>query len=255
MQRRIIAPRRTLSLTSRNRIDKRYVSSAAFLSRKNDRQERRRRPLLLTQTGNKREFARRSGRHEAPKRDYYEVLGVPRGASKDEIKKAYRIAAKKFHPDISKEKDAAAKFQQVSEAWEVLGNDEKRALYDQYGSSADEMGNAGGPHVDPFEAFREAFGGMGGGAFSGGGRRGFTFHSSSGGINSEELEDLFSEFFGEARRPRGPRRGADVRLSLRLNFMDAARGDENRQIEWYEVLRDGRRGAKKNSNCANSTWH
>ena len=91
------------------------------------------------------------------KRDYYEVLGVPRSATAAEIKKAYRKLAKEHHPDAGGD---AAKFQEASEAYEVLSDTEKRQGYDAYGHAAQDLGGAGG---DPFEAFRQAFGGQAGG--------------------------------------------------------------------------------------------
>ncbi|KAJ8601288.1 hypothetical protein CTAYLR_007753 [Chrysophaeum taylorii] len=159
----------------------------------------------------------------ALKRDYYEVLGVPRGASKSEIKKAYLKLAKKYHPDTSSEPDSD-KFVEAGEAYEVLSDDEKRGLYDRYGHAATDMG--GQEHVDPFEAFRQAFGSQRAGR--------------------DEFEDLLHDFFGGGarRRPRGPRRGHDVQLGLRLSFMEAARGVENKDVEWSEILRDGRRGER-----------
>jgi len=173
----------------------------------------------------------------AAKRDWYEVLGVPRDASKQEIKKAYFALAKKYHPDTSKEADAVRKFQEASEAWEILGDDEKRAAYDQFGHAAEEMGGGpggGGERMDPFEAFRQAFGQQGG----------FSSHPQA-----HDLEDLLDDFFGEAtgrgRRKRGPRRGPDVQLGLRLSFMEAAKGVEGKEIEWFEITRDGRRGDKQ----------
>ncbi|EAL12347.1 dnaJ protein, partial [Bacillus cereus G9241] len=99
------------------------------------------------------------------KRDYYEVLGLSKGASKDEIKKAYRRLAKKYHPDVSKEENAIEKFKEVQEAYEVLSDDQKRAQYDQFGHAGANQG----------------FGGFGGGGDFGGG---FGF------------EDIFSSFFG-----------------------------------------------------------
>src|SRR5215470_9691685 len=100
------------------------------------------------------------------KRDYYEVLGVEKQAGEDEIKKAYRKLATKYHPDKNPgDKTAEEKFKELGEAYEVLSDEQKRALYDQYGHAAFDrrsggFGRAGGFH-DPFEVFREVFGGGG----------------------------------------------------------------------------------------------
>ncbi len=132
------------------------------------------------------------------KRDYYEVLGVSKSASKDEIKKAYRKLSKKYHPDINKEPGADEKFKEVKEAYEVLSDDQKRSHYDQFG------------HTDP----NQGFGGFGGGDFGGFG--GF--------------EDIFSTFFGgggsRRRDPNAPRQGADLQYTMTLNFEDAVFGKE-----------------------------
>lgn len=77
------------------------------------------------------------------KRDYYEVLGVSKDASKDEIKKAYRKMARKYHPDVNKEEDAADKFKEAKEAYEILGNEQKRAQYDQFGHAGTQGGQGG----------------------------------------------------------------------------------------------------------------
>jgi molecular chaperone DnaJ len=132
------------------------------------------------------------------KRDYYEVLGVSKSASKDEIKKAYRKLSKKYHPDINKEPDADEKFKEVKEAYEVLTDDQKRAHYDQFG------------HTDP----NQGFGGFGGGGDFGG----------FGGF-----EDIFSTFFGgggRRRDPNAPRQGADLQYNMTLAFEDAVFGKE-----------------------------
>src|SRR5436305_5744632 len=102
------------------------------------------------------------------KRDYYEVLGVSRGAEAEEIKKSYRKLAIKYHPDKNPgDKEAEEKFKELGEAYEVLNEPQKRAAYDQYGHAAFDrrsggFGRSGGFH-DPFEIFREVFGGGGGG--------------------------------------------------------------------------------------------
>ena len=130
------------------------------------------------------------------KRDYYEVLGVSKTASDDEIKKAYRKLSKKYHPDINKAEDAADKFKEVAEAYEVLSDSHKRAAYDQYGHAS----------TDP------NFGsGFGGGGFGGGGFGGFT-----GGF-----DDIFDTFFGGGGRSRNynaPRQGSDLQYRLHLKF-------------------------------------
>ncbi len=132
------------------------------------------------------------------KRDYYEVLGVSKNASKDEIKKAYRKLSKKYHPDINKEADAADKFKEITEAYDALTDDNKRAHYDQFG------------HADP----NQGFGGFGGGADFGGG---FGF------------EDIFSSIFGGGTRrrdPNAPRQGADLQYTMTLKFEEAVFGKE-----------------------------
>ncbi|MFJ5768553.1 molecular chaperone DnaJ [Psychrobacillus sp. NPDC093180] len=130
------------------------------------------------------------------KRDYYEVLGVSKGASQDEIKKAYRKLSKQYHPDINKAADADAKFKEITEAYEVLSDDQKRAQYDQFG------------HAGP----NQGFGGFGGGD-------GFGF------------EDIFSSFFGgggssRRRDPNAPRKGSDLQYTMTIEFEEAVFGKE-----------------------------
>lgn len=142
----------------------------------------------------------------ATKRDYYEVLGLSKGATDDEIKKAYRKLSKKYHPDINKEPDAEEKFKEISEAYEVLSDQQKKAAYDQYGHAATDPNYGGGDG---------GFGGFGGGGFSGGGFGGF--------------EDIFDSFFGGAGRtvdPSAPRQGADLQYNLDLKFEEAIFGTE-----------------------------
>ncbi|WP_049059300.1 molecular chaperone DnaJ [Enterococcus faecium] len=142
----------------------------------------------------------------ATKRDYYEVLGLSKGASEDEIKKAYRKLSKKYHPDINKEPDAEEKFKEVSGAYEILSDPQKRAAYDQYGHAG----------TDPNYGAGGAGGGFGGfGGFSGGGFGGF--------------EDIFDSFFGGGGRsvdPNAPRQGADLQYTVDLSFEEAIFGVE-----------------------------
>lgn len=130
------------------------------------------------------------------KRDYYEILGVEKSASPDEIKRAYRKLARQYHPDVNKEDpNAEEKFKEVKEAYEVLSDENKRARYDQYG------------HQDPTQ-------GMGGG-FEGAG------FSDFGGFG-----DIFDMFFGGNGGRRGPQRGADLEYELAVAFEEAAFGTE-----------------------------
>ncbi|MGI6265052.1 MAG: molecular chaperone DnaJ [Acutalibacteraceae bacterium] len=134
----------------------------------------------------------------ADKRDYYEVLGVSKGASDDEIKKAYRQAAKKYHPDLNPgDKEAEVHFKEVNEAYEVLSDPQKKARYDQFGHAG----------VDP---------NFGAGGYGGAGFDGMDF----------DLGDIFSSFFGGGRRqnPNAPRRGSDVGASVVISFEESARG-------------------------------
>ncbi len=137
-----------------------------------------------------------------PKRDYYEILGVEKGAGDEEIKKAYRKMAVKYHPDKNAGNKAAEEsFKEVGEAYEVLSDPQKRAAYDQYGHAAFDrraggFGRTGGFH-DPYEIFREVFGGG----------------------------SIFDDLFGGGHSdPTPPQRGEDLRYDLELTFEEAAHG-------------------------------
>jgi curved DNA-binding protein len=139
-------------------------------------------------------------------KDYYKVLGVERTAGADDIKKAYRKLAHKYHPDVSKEKDAKEKFQEIGEAYETLKNAEKRAAYDQLGS-----GFAAGQEFRPPPDWGEQFG------------RGGNQHAS---FDEADLADLFAGLSG--RRPGGrfPMPGQDYEVDTRITLEQAARGTE-----------------------------
>ena len=133
----------------------------------------------------------------ANKRDYYEVLGVSKTATQDEIKKAYRTLAKKYHPDINKEPGAEEKFKEINEAYETLSDEQKKSQYDQFG----------------FAGAQGGFGGAGG--FSG-------FSSSGFG----GFEDIFNSFFGGGRQrtSNGQRAGEDIEKQMNISFEDAVYG-------------------------------
>ncbi|QWQ38586.1 molecular chaperone DnaJ [Gemella sp. zg-570] len=137
------------------------------------------------------------------KRDYYEVLGISKGASDQEIKKAYRKLSKQYHPDINKEAGADAKFKEITEAYEVLSDENKKVQYDQFGHAAFEQGGAG---------FGGGFGGFSGG-FSG--------------ADFDDLGDIFSSFFGGSarrRNPNAPRQGEDLLHRMNISFKDSVFG-------------------------------
>ena len=141
-------------------------------------------------------------------KDYYKVLGVERGASEDEIKKAYRKLARKYHPDVSKEANAKEKFQEVSEAYETLRDKEKRAAYDSLGSGF-RQGQDFRPPPDWFDRF-------------GGGGRAEDLH----GVDLGELFESMGLFGRAGRRSRRSFAGEDYEIPVRLTLEEAARGTE-----------------------------
>jgi len=165
----------------------------------------------------------------AEKRDYYEVLGVDKSASEDEIKRAYKKMARKYHPDLNPDnKEAEEKFKEVNEAYEVLSDSDKKARYDQFGFAG----------VDPNYGA-----GAGGGAYG------------AGGFDFGDLGDIFGSFFGggfgsaQRRNPNAPQRGESIRLSVTISFEEAAFGCEKEvSIDRIEQCPDCR-----GSGCAKGT--
>lgn len=161
------------------------------------------------------------------KRDYYLVLEIERTATEEEIKKAYRKLALKYHPDKNPgDKGAEDKFKELGEAYEVLSDGQTRAAYDQYGHAAFERARGGfgrGGFHDPTEIFREVFGGGAG--------------------------SIFEDLFGERRDPSGPQRGSDLRYDMEITFLEAANGCEKEisvtKLDLCEVCRGT--GAEKGS--------
>jgi molecular chaperone DnaJ len=157
------------------------------------------------------------------KRDYYEVLGVGRDASEADLKKAFRTLARKYHPDANKEDPQAAdKFKELNEAYQVLSDSTKRAQYDQFGHAAEQMGGGGNP-----------FGGAEAGGFG----------------------DIFDMFFGGRQRQRGPARGADLQYELEMSLEEAAFGAKKEiripRTEGCETCQgSGARPGTKSSSCS-----
>lgn len=138
----------------------------------------------------------------ADKRDYYDVMGVPKNASEDEIKKAYRKLAKQYHPDLNPgDKNAESRFKEVNEAYEVLSDSDKRARYDQFGHAGVDPNFGGGAGGNPFQGdfdFGDIFSSVFGGGFGG--------------------------FGGRQTNPNAPRRGSDAEAVIEITFEEAAKG-------------------------------
>ncbi len=138
-------------------------------------------------------------------RDYYEVLGVPRGAGEEEIRKSFRKLAMEYHPDRNKNPDAGERFKEVNEAYQVLSDPEKRARYDRFGHAGV---RANGEYARDFEGYGDVFGGFG---------------------------DIFDSFFGGGARARNaPQAGNDILVEMGLTFEEAAFGTE-RQVEVQRI--------------------
>ena len=168
----------------------------------------------------------------ANKRDYYEVLGVGKGSSQEEIKKAYKKLAKQYHPDLNPDsKTAEDKFKEINEAFEVLSDDQQRAGYDQFGHDGPSMGGFGG-----FGRGGATFGGFGG-----------------------SMSDLFENFFSggfPSNDPTAPRQGNDLRYDISITFEEAASGVArnitiNRMMSCGNCDATGAAPGTKRGNCGN----
>ncbi len=139
------------------------------------------------------------------KKDYYEVLGISKNANIQDIKKAYKKLARKYHPDHNKSEDSSAKFKEVQEAYETLSDDKKRAAYDQYGHAGTQGFASGGSGYQDFQGFGDI---------------------------PFDMGDIFEQFFGGAagertsRRSRRSQRGADLRYQVKMDFMESMKEDE-----------------------------
>jgi len=177
-----------------------------------------------------------SGAARAAKKDFYEVLGVDRSAGKDEIKKKFRELAKKYHPDLNKDnKSAEGKFREVSEAYEVLEDDEKRKMYDAYGHAGVDPNMAGGA-------------GQGGNPFQGGGS--YYGNPFGGGFGGQQdifdfLNNINQQFTQQSRRGMGQ----DVEFAMRLSFLEAVNGcSKNFDFDFFVVNGNKRERRKKSVN-------
>ncbi len=152
-------------------------------------------------------------------KDFYNVLGVSKNASAEEIKEAYKNLAKKFHPDVSKEQNAEAKFKEVLEAYHVLSDNQKRTNYDRFGDAAEKFSGFGG------------FGGQGG--FS---NMEFDFGDIFSGFGGGGMGDLFKEAFAQSRGRSGSQRGEDLATNMQITFEEAAFGAKKEiEIEIREI--------------------
>ena len=169
------------------------------------------------------------------KRDYYDVLGVDRSATDAEIKSAFRKKAKEYHPDLNKAPDAAEKFKEVQEAYDVLSNESKRKTYDQFGHAA----------------FDQQTGSGFGGNYQGG------FNSSSFGFDDIDLGDIFSNMFGQGfgfggRKSNRPSKGKDILYKTVIDLEDAIfGGEQDIKIEMYDTCKEcNGKGGDKPTKCS-----
>ncbi len=164
----------------------------------------------------------------AAKKDYYDTLGVDKGASQDGIKRAYRRLAKKYHPDLNKDntKDAEEKFKEVSEAYEVLSDQQKRTNYDSFGHAGVDFGPGGfdWSHFTRFNDIDDIFGDLLRDLFGGG--RGFGRGGGGAGVGSAIFDEFFGRGYTRADGRYRPERGSDIRYGLEIDLEEAVKGME-----------------------------
>lgn len=177
------------------------------------------------------------GDDDMSNKDYYKILGVEKGASQEEIKKAFRKLAHQYHPD--KAGGDEAKFKEINEAYQVVGNEEKRKQYDQFGANFDQQGGfGGGMNWDDFMRAARQGGGQQGG-FGGGDGQGFNFDFGDMGGIGDIFGDLFGFGGGRARGGRGGRRGRkgqDIEARVEITLEEAYSGT-TREIEFYKTIK------------------
>ncbi|MEX0652334.1 MAG: DnaJ C-terminal domain-containing protein [Candidatus Paceibacterota bacterium] len=167
-------------------------------------------------------------------KDYYKILNITKGASKDEIKKAFRTLAHKYHPD--KQTGDETKFKEISEAYSVLSDEKKRAEYDSYGRVFSGGGGAGAQQG-------QGFGGFDFSGFQGG--------FQQGGFDGVDLGDIFGDIFGGGNR--GPQRGRDISIDLELSFKEAVFGVERKVLLTKTSTCDGCKGTGAEKGSAQDT--
>ena len=148
-------------------------------------------------------------------KDYYQILGVSRNASQEEIKKAYRKLAHKYHPDKGGDEK---KFREINEAYQVLSDKEKRAQYDRYGQTFEQAGSQGFAGFD-FGKFWQDEG----------------FAQQGAGFNFNDLDDIFEEFFGFRKKPKDTRRGDDIHIDIELNLEDVIQ-PQRKKFSLYKYI-------------------